>query len=464
MIIAGADPRILADMKSSKHLGTDQASTQSRRLRDDTSYDNGISISLLTYIAQESLTELRNALAAESTDVDFSGAGSKLGKTLLMRSAYQGSLDITKGLLQAGALPGPRDGDTSTVLDLAVDAGFYGIASLLIDYGASLSLSRHACNILDASVRGMGPSDVVISAPDIPQTDLPPDHLGFVRAIVKSGNTARLRQILEDSSGPGKIDLEEGSEIGSTPFLIASCMDNQDIMTLLISHGANINATNRLGWTSLMLATKREDRATVLSLLDHGADVNHHSPDRWTALAEAASRRNKDIMKLLLAAGADPESVSQHDWTPLMHVAYLGDVGAVDMLIDAGASVHHGSQRDESPLLLAAASGSTVVVKRLLDAGCPPDPAWLTPATEEKLASVERVYQLGWTPLMLACQIGSLAIAHMLLDVGAHTEPRSPMFKNALEIARENGRLDIVSTLEHLEASRGTNQKVHMPK
>ena len=463
MIIAGANPRILANMKSSEKLGTNQATTHSERSQGQHPDDHVDFPLLLKCIAKESLTELQNALAAGFSGMDFAGRGLALGKTLLKRSAYQGSLDITNFLLQVGVLPDLQDGDSSTALDLAVDAGFYRIASVLIDHGAALSSSRHACNVLDASMSRTDTPDIEISAPNFPETDFIRQELSSFRTAVIDGDIALLRQILETSSGPGTLDLEEGAEAGSTPFLIASCMENQDIMTLLISHGANINATNRLGWTALMSAAKREKRATVSFLLSQGADVNHNSPDRWTALAEAASQRNKDIMALLLRAGADPESVSQHDWTPLMHVAYHGDIKAVDMLIDAGASVHHGSQRDEDPLLLAAASGSTVVVRRLLDEGCPPDPIWARTAAEEELASVERAYQLGWTPLMLACQVGSLAITNMLLDVGANTEPRSPMFKNALEIARENGRLEVVAVLENLEASRGTDQKAYVP-
>ena len=315
------------------------------------SHDKVYSTRVLACIAQENTEDLCIALKADLGNADLTG------HTLLRRSAYQGSCDIIRVLLLIGVPPNPKDGDSSTALDLAVDAGFYRVALLLLDQGTLLSLSRHACSILEASTRHPGPPEIEISAPDSPEIEIPHEKLGGVPAAVKSGNVAQLRQILGNSSGPGTLDLEDGSETGSTPFLIASCIGNQDIMKILISHGANINATNRLGWTSLMLAAKSEDQATICFLLDQGADVNHRSPDRWTALAEAASRKNKTVLKLLLDAGADPESVSQHDWTPLMHVAYHGDVGAVDMLIDAGASVHHGSQRDESPLLLAAASG-----------------------------------------------------------------------------------------------------------
>ena len=49
---------------------------------------------------------------------------------------------------------------------------------------------------------------------------------------------------------------------------------------------------------------------------------------------------------------------------------------------------------------------------------------------------------------MVASQVGNLEIVAMLLDAGANAEPKSPMFKRALEIAKENGRTDVVEYLE----------------
>ena len=68
-----------------------------------------------------------------------------------------------------------------------------------------------------------------------------------------------------------------------------------------------------------------------------------------------------------------------------------------------------------------------------------------TPKLQER---IERAYRVGWTPLMVACQVGNLEIVTMLAEAGANTEPKSPMLKTALEIAKENGKLDVVEYLE----------------
>jgi ankyrin repeat protein len=236
--------------------------------------------------------------------------------------------------------------------------------------------------------------------------------------------------------------------------MVAASTNSFEAAELLIANGANLNATNSKGWTALMVAVRDGSPAVVIFLLGHGADVNHLSPDHWTALAEAAQSGHVEILRLLLAHGADTEARSSHDWTPLMHACYRGDKTSVNLLLNSGARVENGSQRDETPMLLAAASGHADIVAVLISRGGSPDATWArevaTSATSmsPSQAPIERTYQLGWTPLMVACQNGHEDVVRLLLNAGATREARSPMNKNALEIARENGRSSILATLE----------------
>ena len=97
----------------------------------------------------------------------------------------------------------------------------------------------------------------------------------------------------------------------------------------------------------------------------------------------------------------------------------------------------------------ATNNGFKIITQLLLEAG------FESPGAKESAPSlklqerIERVYKVGWTPLMVACQIGKLEIVEMLLYAGANTEPRSPMFKTAPEVARENGRSEVAEFLEN---------------
>lgn len=140
-----------------------------------------------------------------------------------------------------------------------------------------------------------------------------------------------------------------------------------------------------------------------------------------------------------------------------MHVCFRGDLRSVDCLMNAGANLEGASQRDKSPLVLAAAMGRVRMCQKLLDAGAMIEDPWArkdidvrTSATQMPL---EKAYELGWTPLTVACQVGHEDV-RLHLERNANTEPKSPMEKTALAIAKENGRTVILEMLEsHLSAS-----------
>lgn len=247
-------------------------------------------------------------------------------------------------------------------------------------------------------------------------------------------------------------DIEETSAgIGETAFMLAASNGHCEILHILLSNGANIDATNGKGWTTLMLAARSGNLEVVDLLTSRGADVNHASPDRWTALAEAACRGNVAIMILLLRCKADTETPSMHDWTPLMHAAFKGDLEAVSLLLEAGADMDIISPHDETALLLAAAGKHTEICRMLLNAGCAPEPPWvrqydgvLGETGGEGAASGKETVILGWTPMMLACQNGLEDVVRMLLDRCVQLRAKSPYGKTALEIAKENGMHMIV--------------------
>ncbi|KAI0451144.1 ankyrin repeat-containing domain protein [Xylaria acuta] len=433
--------------------------------RNDKSED--IETYLLQFRRSHTPEELKDLLAW-TDDVD---------QNLLMTAACQGLDPVVSLVLEMGGDPNVIDCEGQTALDLATDAGFFSTAQLLIKGGADASKSHIFKRILTNEREYAGE---MTDATDIVgrSVDMHTASIGRLGQFTLNGDIASVRTLLGSDDGPSSCDIEEGAESGHSPFLLACSESHFVVMELLLSRGANINATSKEGWTPLMLASKRNDEISVSYLLSNGAGVNHLSPDRWTALTEATRNGSIKIIRRLLKAGADPEVKAQSDWTPLMHACFRGHIECVQLLLNAGASPEGVSARDETNMLLAAASGSPAVVKLLLDAGCAPDSVWSmaqrgniggprsTDDTEAEVAiastlprtaeeRIERAYRVGWTPLMVASQVGSLQIVAMLLDAGANPDSQSPMFKTAVEIARENGRMDVAEYItEWLHKSR----------
>lgn len=212
----------------------------------------------------------------------------------------------------------------------------FSICQQLIRSGADASASEVFKRIFSNDNEYAGVMTEAVQ-PAALMKEIDPATLPPLSRAAFEGDVDQVAKLLgSDVTSPGGYDTEDGAEIGYTAFLLASTRGHLDVMNLLLSRGANINATTKYGWTSLMLAAKRP------------------------------------------VADAEPSGGS---------------------------------------------SGST------------------------QQQRIGRVYTVGWTPLMVACQVGSLEIVKMLLDAGANPEPKSSLFKTALDITKEQGWPEIVSYL-----------------
>ncbi|KAF8421821.1 ankyrin repeat-containing domain protein [Tirmania nivea] len=366
------------------------------------------------------------------------------GETALVLAAQQGNVKALKILIDSGASLDSLTNDGKTALDCAAVAGFKDICRLLIDCGADVGKSKEFCRLQRLRRQAEQQQATFPQQTDSTKSSALEECATLTPLMVAAatGDVAATMKCLASGA-----DIEETSaDTGETAFMLAASNGHCEVLHILLSNGANIDATNAKGWTTLMLAARSGSVEVVDLLTSRGADVNHASPDRWTALAEATYRGNVPIMILLLGCKADTETPSMHDWTPLMHAAFRGDLIAISLLLEAGADMNIISPHDETALLLAAAGKHTEICRMLLNAGCVTEPPWVRQYDDvpgetsgEEAADRKATVTVGWTPMMLACQNGLEDVVKMLLDRGVQLRAKSPYGKTALEIAKENG-------------------------
>ena len=220
------------------------------------------------------------------------------------------------------------------------------------------------------------------------------------------------------------------------------------IAEILLSHGANVNATAFNGDRLLHLAVTKEygNREVVRLLLTRGASVDARDRSNKTALMLASVRREPIIADYLLSFGADVQATDTAGHDALCLAAVGLDIRRehstanaallVDILSAHGADIN-GERQAVPPIILAFGHRSLnaepsgdlayTIIKALLDAG----------------ADVERPDTAGFTPLhrwLEIKQFSTFQILALLLERGANADKASPLGKTPLTYACSAGR------------------------
>ncbi|MFC2094528.1 ankyrin repeat domain-containing protein, partial [Bacteroidota bacterium] len=149
---------------------------------------------------------------------------------------------------------------------------------------------------------------------------------------------------------------------GATVLLIAcSFKDYENVVSILISRGADVNFKGKEGRTPLMWAAGNSLENTKI-LLENGADVKAKADDGMNAFLQSnfgilSKKVSTDVMDLLLENGADVNSAltgkDASGWTALLFATINGNIQLAEYLILKGANVNHTSNEGSTALSLA---------------------------------------------------------------------------------------------------------------
>ncbi|KFY43351.1 hypothetical protein V494_02026 [Pseudogymnoascus sp. VKM F-4513 (FW-928)] len=295
----------------------------------------------------------------------------------LIRAAILGSTDIVQRLIQAGANVN-YDQQTEyyprTALEAAIKKGNLQIVHDLLAAGADINGP-----IFKDGISNRSPLEVAVDE-----------------------NNARIAGLL--LSKGAKVDLYPESALPHSTALghaLTGWLQDEEIIQLLISAGADVNRASRL--QGMPLPRGAMNIRSVQTLLSAGAKVNGTIPGGITALQRSVTTNNIDIVQILLNAGADANAPAPR-----------GKFG-------------------KTALQAAASQGKVPIVRLLLQHGADPN----TPVSESH----------GVTALQAAAISGHLPVVLMLLRAGADVNAPAAKIggRTALEAAAEHGRLDMVS-------------------
>ncbi|EIX9092428.1 ankyrin repeat domain-containing protein [Klebsiella pneumoniae] len=238
------------------------------------------------------------------------------GVTALMLAAARGSdTAIIGDLLQAGASVNQTSIDKSTALMSAISDG----GDVRNDYQHILAMKKP-----DAPVEEESTLDKIVGA--------------TAAKSLATGNRALMTEDMALQLAPGafKKNVDE-------------------IVALLLKHGADVKAVNASGESAFFLAVDHARSAeTITTLANAGADTSLADKSGTTPLMLAAAGDDPDLVLALSASGVEVDKPNREGLTAL---------------VQRGAKLDQLSANDLSPLMLAVKMNNKANVEALLAAG-----------------------------------------------------------------------------------------------
>ncbi|KAJ5922188.1 hypothetical protein N7516_009891 [Penicillium verrucosum] len=242
-----------------------------------------------------------------------------------------------------------------------------------------------------------------------------------------------------------QILLDHGADVNAlggdrygTALQAASYEGHRNIVQTLLYHGADINDLGgyRYG-TALQAASYEGHENLVQTLLDHGADVNDPGGNApggiyGTALQAASYEGHENLVQTLLDHGADVNALGGIYGTALQSASYEGHENLVQTLLDHGADVNAPGRIYGNALQIASSKGHENLVQTLLDHG----------------ADINAPgYEIFGTALQAAAYEGHENLVQTLLDHGADVNALGVVQSTALQSASYKGYEDLAQTL-----------------
>uniref|UniRef100_A0A093V1D6 Ankyrin-3 n=1 Tax=Talaromyces marneffei PM1 TaxID=1077442 RepID=A0A093V1D6_TALMA len=232
-------------------------------------------------------------------------------------------------------------------------------------------------------------------------------------------------------------DINEIDEAGNNMLHFAARNEDPEVLRLVFDLGfplTNINQQNKGGKTPLMKAVKIGHIENVAALIACGATPDPPLANGTTALHVACSWDHIEIASLLVNAGANLEAVDGDQLRPIHHAVYITSIKMLRLVVENGADASATTRRKDTALHVLLADLTEKSGKTYV-AKILDCVKLLVAANANPTAQNDD----GETPLKMAMKCGQYEIAHVLKTQDPHAiDDQPPTGHNWREYLREH--------------------------
>jgi ankyrin repeat protein len=188
-----------------------------------------------------------------------------------------------------------------------------------------------------------------------------------LQQAVTTNKLADVQRLLKEGANSSIIVEDKNRR---SALILATARGFTEIVTLLLSSGAEVNYKDNAGLTALNWAAMRQKNAEARRLLIWYADVNTYDNNGVTPLMYAVGTHNVELIQLLAKSGANLNAISKATkMTPLLVAVEQGNIQSVLSLLDLGANLNSTNHEGYTALMAAAESGQDAILKKLVTRG-----------------------------------------------------------------------------------------------
>ncbi len=201
---------------------------------------------------------------------------------------------------------------------------------------------------------------------------------------------------------------------------VATLLGLKNTVRVLLKYGMDPNAMTKDGDTPIGIAANKGKEEILAILLDHGARIDTQDYQLKTALHHAVGQNHIGIVRLLLALEAGINMADAKGNTPIYVAAYLGRTSMVSALLEKGADYTMGTL-GFTPFDIAYVKGHKNIVELI-------ENQWKKDYASIQSAKLKRPFEL--TPDRIRCIEEEFArrkksLDEQVLKIGGHERVRN---------------------------------------